>query len=243
MPQFSSEAELCETLSHYLISDEWDVYQEVVMPHGGRADFVAIKGPVRWIIEAKMSASLGVVAQARKHLAYAHMVSIATPSVRRRNIDGVFRDCLASYNPRIGWLEANERWDTAVNKVHAYQQYRSGSDATMDKWLCPVRVRVHPGWRSNPSLTWTVCKEQKDFAPAGTSGTYWTPFKQTCHNLIEFLDSAEAPVLLRDVIKQIDHHYASEASARGTLSRLIQANVVSGVTAFKSGRSLYVCRD
>ncbi len=83
MKNTQSEKDLAAHVVAWLHDHQWEVYQEVPVA-GGVADIVAVQGPVRWIIETKLSMSIQLLAQLDKRVGYAHMVSAAIPARVRR---------------------------------------------------------------------------------------------------------------------------------------------------------------
>lgn len=62
------------------------MYQEVKnLRTGHRADIIAVKDELRWVIELKLSLSLRLIEQAVSWKKYAHFVSIAVPNWKRNN--------------------------------------------------------------------------------------------------------------------------------------------------------------
>lgn len=83
-----SEAEFGQYVVTSLNRRGWpDVYQEVKnLRTGHRADIIAVKEDVRWVIELKLSLSLRLIEQAVSWKKYAHFVSIAVPKWKRNNV-------------------------------------------------------------------------------------------------------------------------------------------------------------
>lgn len=78
----ASETELARHVVAWLTQEGWDVYQEVA--YGGpRADIVATRGAVVYVVECKMTLSLALIEQALHWQPYAHMVSMAVPLPKR----------------------------------------------------------------------------------------------------------------------------------------------------------------
>lgn len=81
LKQFATEADLARPLVAWLRDLGWDVYQEVACHTGGRrADIVAKKGSVLWVVETKLRLGWEVLSQAEFWLRYAHRVSIGVPT-------------------------------------------------------------------------------------------------------------------------------------------------------------------
>jgi hypothetical protein len=63
----------------------------------------------------------------------------------------------------------------------------------------------------------------------GTAGSnqggHWTPFKSTRDTMISMVKKAPG-IPFKELLEKIDHHYASTASARSCLSKLIGTSVI-----------------
>lgn len=216
MHRFESEADLAEVIVRYLTHFGWDVYQEVELH--GTADIVAINDRVTWVIETKRTFGLHVLAQARQWTRAANRVSIGVPVVRRSDARNLGES--VARNLGIGVLQV------------------SGPDIDQ---VCEV---VRPTLRRFKAkrLRAALCPEQKTFAKAGNAERKrWTPFKQTCDRLRREVARAGS-LPLKDLIAQVDHHYASAMSARGSLKKLIEDGVVDGLELQREGRTLIVAR-
>ena len=97
------------------------------------------------------------------------------------------------------------------------------------------RVTSHP----LPRIIGKLRPEQKTWAPAGTPGAAgrWTPFRQTRTNLYNVVITNPGIELLA-AIKMSGHHYASDASARTCLLKLILAGVITEVRVEKQDRKI-----
>lgn len=78
----AKESDLAAIVLQFLAEEDWETWQEVTLPDGGRADIVARLRPLVWIIETKTSLSLNLIEQAFARTQYAHLVSVAVPQAR-----------------------------------------------------------------------------------------------------------------------------------------------------------------
>lgn len=204
------ETEIAAPVVAWLRDLDWEVYQEVQLPGGRRADIVGVRGPLVWVVEVKASVSLQLLEQAIEWLRFAHYVSIAAPPGKwqvNRFISTVTRD----YG--IGAFLAHAR-------IAGYQEPYAA-----EHW----RPELHR--RADVSrLRSVLCDEQKSTLAAGSkSGGYWTPFRSTCDALRRFLEDHPGATL-KKAIDGIAHHYATPASARGSLRQWILAGKVPMVS-------------
>jgi hypothetical protein len=175
-PNFATEAELAKVVTTWLRTDGWSTFHEIEC-RGGRADIVAVRHGLVWLVETKLRAGLEVLAQAlEKRRAGAHGVLVAAPH-------GPAAKLLASIAGRLGVGVI------AVSEVDDFDEVTRGI------------VRVHRA----EMLAWPAfyrqakaadllrgCKPEHAAQPAGTTGTkIWTPFKAAAREVIYRL--AEAP--------------------------------------------------
>lgn len=212
-----TEQEWCAEIVRLLTHEGWEVYQEVEIP-GGRVDIVAVRGGIRWAIEAKTSMNLAVIDQARANVPYFHYSSLAVPRPKGGSIPRSWR--LAK--------ECGAVWGFGVIELLPYIEWRQSF--TM---RCVQRPRLN-----RRPLSVKLWEQQKDQAEAGGNrGGQWTSFKFTVQQL-EHQARHTPGVLLREAIKQIEHGYGSVPSAVGCLSRYIRNGIINTLT-LTNGR-LYV---
>ena len=71
-----------------------------------------------------------------------------------------------------------------------------------------------------------VVEQHKYFAKAGNSeGKYFSPFKQTKHNLINYVRKYDG-CALKDAMDSIRHHYASLSSATASMRQWINSEII-----------------
>jgi hypothetical protein len=202
--KFESEEAMATVVVAWLASDGWDVHQEVKVGDS-RADIVAHRPPVLWIVECKLSLSFDLLSQldAWRRTGLAHRLAAAVPASRGR--------AAAQFLPLLGLGLVEVDADRARLTIPA-----------------PL-VRVRNAHRLRDRL----CEETRTFARAGNAdGEAWTPFMQTCRNLAEVLKPHDGRGLaVRDAMFQLKdrHHYGSDASARSSLRKWIEQRKVPGV--------------
>ena len=211
-----TEEEVAAKVVKWLTENRWDVYQEVTM--GQRScDIVARRDCITWSIEVKTTLNFAVLAQAWHWRRYSHRISIAVPTVQNSYSDGRHFAFEVMRDKGIGWLTVgHEEWD--MEKVRAADHGKLFRAASVSSW------KLDP--------------EHKTFAMAGTqSGARWTPFQRTCKLVREAVEKTPG-ITMKGLINEVDHHYANDASAKGSLAQWIKAGVVEGVEAKYEGRFL-----
>ncbi len=200
-----TEADLAAVVVAWLQDSGATVYQEVEMA-GGVADIVAKVGPEIWIIETKLHLSLALLVQAMERRRHAHRVFCAGPHTKTlRDFEWLCREV------GVGLLA-----------VHV------GKD---NRWDHPRVIESAPSrrWNTRPvALAGKLRPEHQTHAAAGTNGGRWTPFRDTCEQLLAVV-VRNPGVPLRDAVASIRDHYSSKAAARTHLAGWIAANKVPGV--------------
>ena len=200
------ETDVARPIVGWLEDLQWDVYQEVAL--GARADIVALQGPLIWVIEVKTTLTFDVVEQAHNWLDHAHYVSIAVPWARtHRNMAQRVCRMLG-----IGMLEIDR---PGRGGVHTRVPAKLG------------RSRVHKLYAKR--LREACRPECKTWGEAGNARSeFFSPFKGTCRAIVEHL-TKNGPTPIKDLVKGIEHHYATDASARGSIPRWVMDGKVPGV--------------
>ena len=200
-----TEAQLAEAVVAYLEDWQWEVYQEVSQGYGReRCDIVATKGKVQWAIECKLAFGFPVIEQAYHWKRYCHYTSIAVPSTSF----GSFGEQVCKQNG-IGILTVDK------------------SSLLRGKQLEGV---VHE--KTKPSMFrqakgLTLVEQQKHWAKAGSQAGcgYYTPFKQTVKNMINIVTRL-TEVEYTELIKQSNHHYRSDSTAKSCMRSYIGTSVI-----------------
>lgn len=201
------EVDIGRVVRGWLISDGWEVHSEVVYGSGGglRADIVARLGKTLWVVECKTTLGFAVVSQAMRWEHLANMVSVAVPTSRAANSMAALR-CL----PVLG-----------VGLLTVYSYGGSGD----------VRQPVRPAIRRrvSASLDECLCEQTRTHeSPGEQHGDYHTPFRGTCRAIADVL--AKTPGLTtKELVAAVDHHYASDSTARSALVQWMRRGVIPGV--------------
>ena len=208
--KFKSEAELAERVVAYLEDQKWEVYQEVeIRRHSGVADIVAVQNKLVWIIECKLLFGLKVISQAFGWKNVANFVSVAVPSVR-----------------------SNGFGDLVLNK------FGIGRLIVKDYEIYEGRSADFNRKASRDMILKALKPEHKVYAKAGNNhGHRWTPFKQTCNNVLNKVRTNPG-ICLKDLIGSIETHYGSHTTAKQCLRMWIESGHVPGVCLKREGKFL-----
>lgn len=220
----TSETQLGPPVIAWLCAAGWDVYQEVTS-RAGRADIVATLGRLVCVVELKCSLGLDVIVQADAWRPWAHFVWIAGPKLSRfhsQPVRRLLRDVCEWKG--IGVIEVRKR-----------DQYVESE--TIEEVVAPSLNRR----ASAPEIVKDLFVAQKTALAAGsTAGGHWTAFRETGQRLRNYVADRGGRVLLKTAIAEVNHHYASAASARAHLVEWIAIGKVDGLRIERIGRDVYV---
>lgn len=221
------EEDLAKVVVDDLRERGWTVYQEVTVGSAA-CDIVAVSGSVIWAIECKIGLGLSVLAQARGWQPLASLVSVAVLPGRASDSRRLAMDTAAMLG--VGVLEVYEpgrHWG-----FPSWGRMAAGGSRVREV-ARPRRGRV-----SSSRLRASLRPEQQDFAPAGTAdGKRFTVFAGTCVAVRRVLE-LDGPLTIRDLVRRLDgqHHYASDASARGSLYKWAELGKIDGVELQLQGK-------
>ena len=210
------ETDLAKSVVEWLESQFWDVYQEVKI-YQSVADIIALQGPLVWAIECKTGLTLGLIGQALNWRNRANLVSVAIPQRKTQHFTKartMGNKILKDYG--IGCLTVREN-----GEINNYQH----------------RPKLNRKARTKDIKNF-LCEEQKHFAKAGSQNKHYTPFRQTSLKVIRIVKKHPG-IILKDLIDKLEyHHYASDVSAKASISHWIQTGVIKGIRYEKDGRYL-----
>ena len=215
MSESVKETDVAAAVVAYLRDLDWDVHQEVGGAYGARADIVAVRGPLLYVVEVKTTLGLAVIGQAYEWLHQANYVSVAVPTGRRSSPERVIADhILRDYG--IGSL-----------KVHLSMYDGDRSYAEQD--IAPRLMRRIPAERTS-RLRGMLCEGTRTFAAAGNAeGKFWSAFKATCDEVRRAVEKSPG-LTTKELIGAIQHHYSSDATARSALLKWLWLKKIPGVS-------------
>jgi hypothetical protein len=216
-----SEQQLAAGVVSWLESRGWDVYQEVEGA-GGRADIVALLGRLCWVIECKLLLGWDVCEQALYHRPGAHMISVATPARRRSMFAHKILETLG-----IGHIEVESAWMGYGDK-----------DRNLFNVAERIRPQLHRHLVESRDMRTKVHPEHKTHAAAGSNiGGQVTAFKLTAYAVRDYVKEHPGATF-KEVLDQVETHYASKGSARAHLSYWIERGKVKGLRLERTGRKM-----
>ena len=211
-----SEQELGARVVAWLTADGWTCYSEVEpVGQGPRADIVAVRDGIAWIIECKLRLSWDVLEQAEAWEGWAHRRSVATALGPRHAAGRTAERALTALG--IGWLHANG-WTTGGKLVLGDLTTRVVAPTVLDARRAGLLLdRLRP--------------EHQTAAQAGsTAGGHWTRWRETCARLAEAV-KAEPGLELGQYVARIPHHYSSTRSAISALATDVERGRIDRVRA------------
>lgn len=207
------ETELAAAVISYLQSANWEIYQEVkTTENGSIADIVAVRGKIIWIIECKVSGIMKVIGQALQWKRDANFVSIAVPAPG----DYVTKDAMKQIATNLGIGVIYDHNGSAIPYVSPAFNRRISD-----------RVRK------------ALNEKQKTACPAGSRGGYWTPFRDTSQNVINYVRDYPG-CTMAEMMAGIKHHYNSDITARANILAWIKAKVIKNIRIEKTGKKLHL---
>jgi hypothetical protein len=210
--QFDSEESLAAHVVGWLEQDNWDVYQEVPLQSAGACpDIIAVQGKVTWIIECKLTFGLAVLEQAWGWKLYAHFRSVAVPWPVRNKFA-----CDVAGQYGIGVITVQSCYEGVVISQSMKPAFFRRAASHL------VLPQLKPG--------------HKTHAQAGTAhGGRYTKFRATCEAIRAAVER-DPGITMKELLDRVKTHYASAATARATLPRRIEDNLVPGVKIHRQGR-------
>ena len=204
-----SEVEVAAILVKWLISEGWEVYQEVGLGRGysRRCDIVAVKREpekIAWLIEVKTSINKKLYWQAMDCRSHSKFVSVAVPYPKRYT------------QARRDWIKDIEQYGIGFIHIHddgRIKEVRNPNPETAGNKKTYSYGVYRKEW--NEAL-FNLPEDFKTFCPAGSSGGHLTPFKITCMNIRDYVKDHPG-CSLKEVVENVSHHYASDKGAVSTL--------------------------
>lgn len=181
----------------------WDVYEEI-----SSIDIVAQRTDgFLWAIECKLAFGLDVMAQADARRSYVDAVSVGVPSEFRSRGQCFAQRCAR----RMG-----------IGVVVVRSPTRHSADGLVRELVEPGSltgdVRNHRRRKALETCLTPEAQAVGNHAGQAT-GSSWSPFKQTRHDLRAFVKLHSRPTL-KEAVAGISHHYHDDARARKSLSQL-----------------------
>jgi len=202
---FASETELAEYIVNWLKEQGWEVYQEVQF--NSIADIVAVKNNQSWIVECKTTFGISVLEQAHNWRQMSNYISIAIPypNYKKHHICNELANAL-----KIGVLcVTTKNWE--------------GNRKVEELIKAPLQEEiVH-------NIITRLNEKQKTWALAGNNrGERYTDFKDTVNQIYEYLKK-HPDSTLKDIIKNIKHHYRKDSTAQSSISTWIRKGIIKNI--------------
>jgi len=213
-----SEVQMAEPLVKWLkMHKHWDVYQEVSF-NGYTADIVVVDTlrpyDLYWVIECKRSMNLQLLGQCHNWIRHAHHVCAAVPEPWKTDwrVDAVVRQWCISSGVGILHVPGPSSHHT---DPYAYIKPRLNRNAVIDDWKKKY-----------------LSEEGRDYCKAGSPTGSLTPFKRTVIRLIDEVNAHGLEgIEMAELVKNVNHHYGSTASAKRCLVDYIVRGIIPEVIA------------
>ena len=205
------ESQLAQYLVDWLIEDGWEVYKEVCLgkwsDSAPRADIVAKRNNIIWVIETKQNMTLALLDQALRIYRYypAHYVSVAI------------------------WEPKSKQYHH--NAAKEFLQYL-GIGLFYVSEFGGINCNISPNLRRKMVnlRRWSdYLHEEQKAVKAGTRNEwYWTPFKSTVSRIHIFLKENPGSTL-NEIINGIEHHYNCNNTAKNAISEYIRRGIIKKI--------------
>lgn len=213
-----SENELAKTITAWLIADEWEVFEEI-SPWGSnssRADLVAKRGAVIWVIETKRNFSLELLDQATGWLPYAHFVSVGI-WYPKRTLGIMSRVCR---NLGLGLISVRDESSGFSERFQVNEQ----EESRFNRRAATEKIRS------------MLIEETRAKGEAGCGGkVFETPFKNTCRKLLRAVEESPG-ITLAAALRAATHHYADDRKAHINILNRLEQNVIPEIVWEKRGK-------
>jgi hypothetical protein len=200
-----------------------ELFQEVQIGERGSriVDIVLKKEDILWAIEIKLNLSLALLDQGWRNLRYFNKSSIVFATIVNTKIPSFKRP---TNRARDFAYKIATDYGIGLFKIRI-DRYEL-KDIISDPWqIQEPQLKRLPMFRDSVYL----CEEHKTFAKAGNSNSKrWTPFQRTKIKLIEYVKNNNG-CKLKEVLQNIDHHYASVNSGINSMRDLINRKIVKEV--------------
>lgn len=210
------ESELAKHIIEYLEKQGYVCYKEVSMRGKGgnaRSDCYFVKGDETIAVETKTSMTLKVIEQADRWKTHASRVYVCVPTVTRK-----------------GWK--GRKFALKVCESLGIGVYEYGAKGITESKIAKINIKA-----KLPPLY----EEQKESIAGNDSGQFFTSFKNTVNKLNEFMsDKNECSII--DVVKNTEHHYKSETSAKSSLKKNIERGIIEGYIITKKDKNIYITK-
>lgn len=209
----TSETDIAAPVVAWLQAQHWEVYQEVERHTGGqRADIVAIRGNLVWVLEVKSSLSLAVLAQAASWPVY--LRSVVVPATKRqpfradKSPERAFAERLCKQHLHLGLITVNVHATQWENPVHVVLE-------------APLQRRFD--WGSK-ELSKRCLPGHQTHAVAGSArGGHFTPYRNTMEGVRNHLRKFPTGLTIRQIFDALGKgHYMTDASAKSQLRHCLE---------------------
>ena len=210
-----------QILRDNLIELGYETYGEVISKYNKkRCDMFAYDKELNIYLafEGKLNYNLTVLSQAQYWKDKSHKIYVVIQSPKRRNSTYSFFVKLCKLL-EMGLIVINCKTKT-------------------------ITFETHPTLVHNPKLP-DLNDYQKLTVASNENNQYITPFKITCFNIDEYMNNLDPSIKslpLKELIKNIKHHYKSDRSAYTSLSRLMYAEIIKKYKITKIKNALWISK-
>lgn len=219
------ESDLAQHIVEHLEKQGYTAYKEVSMKGRGgnvRADCYFVKYDENnnitdtVVVETKLNLTLTLIQQADvwKSRKYANKVYVGVPTANRKGMK-------------------SRKFAIKVCKALGIGVYQLDKSKTIIETVCSEHT-------NNYTLP-PLYEQQKDSIAGNADSDFYTAFKHTVKQIDSFMEDKNQ-YDWNDLIKEIDHHYKSETSAKSSLKKMISTNVIKGYYLDKIDKKYFLIK-
>ena len=221
------ESELAQYIIEHLENQGYTCYNEVSMKGRGgnvRADCYFVKYDEQEnivdtiAVETKLSLNLTVMRQADtwKTRKYANKVYVCVPTVGRKGLK-------------------SRRFAIKTCKALGIGVFQLDKSCTIKESVCSEHTDTKN--IQYPPLY----EQQKNSVDGNDNSEFYTSFKHTVNQIHKFMEDKDK-YIWTDLIKKIDHHYKTDNSAKSSLKKMINRNIVKGYYLDKIDKKIHIIK-
>lgn len=208
------EEDLAIKIIEYLENKGFESYKEVSLKGRGgniRSDCYFVKDDLTISVETKCSMTIKVLEQSYNWRNYASQVYVCVPAPKFK-----------ARKSRNFILEVCKKMNIGVFYLQNGEIVEKFTPTINTKYKLPK-----------------LYEEQKYSRAGNSDSEFYTSFKNTVKNINNFMSDKES-YKFSDMIKEIEHHYRTDNSAKSSVKKMIKLGVINGYKIIKEGKNLYI---
>lgn len=208
------EEDLALSIITYLENKGYESYKEVSLKGRGgniRTDCYFVKDNHTIAVETKCSMTLKVLEQSYRWKSYASQIYVCVPYPKYKE-----------RKSRKFILEICQKMNIGVFYVQNNQIFEQFTPSINEKFTYPK-----------------LYEQQKQSIAGNANGEFYTSFKNTVNNIKLFM--MDKDIYSYDtMITEIEHHYKNNNSAKSSIKKMIERNIIKDFIIINKDNSLFI---